>query len=231
MCRISFDPHPELRGEEILEEQFSTLTRLAGGEGQGIAFLDDRRVIKGVEMTSEQLAREVMATPQPFIYHTRRASIGEINDSLCQPFLFPPIIVAHNGHWTRYLAGMENLLRANKLKFVPFHMSDSMVGAFSARAWGTGVLHQLGAQGVWLVSKIDREGKGTLMAVVNSGDFAINCTTGQAASVPVAWEKGDEVVYAKPGSVISLWPRRELIVGEVSFKPLFSIGGKKKGKG
>jgi hypothetical protein len=217
---MAFDPHPELRGKELLEQQFTVLTELAGGEGQGLSFLNTRDTIKGIDLKFPDLAADAALGDEPILYHTRRSSVGAPVDQLCQPFTIHPYIVAHNGHWNFWLSGLEALLRANKLKFVPYHMSDSLVGSLIVRSWGPGTLYQYEAEGVWLVSKTAyKGGPGDLTAIVNSGDLAVNLTTGQAASVPIGWDLNDQIGYVKPGSVIKLWPKIKLVTGSLLAKP------------
>lgn len=226
MCRILFDPTPRGSGEQLLNQQFTVLEKRLGGDGNGMALLKSGKVIKGTKMDVGYLAEKAADQDEPILFHTRLASVGGKVSELCQPFAIDPMVICHNGHWVGWEWGLETLLRAGRLSFVPLHCSDSLVGARLARSFGANYLRHSVGTGVWVVAERRPELKVT--AVVNTGDFAINFETGQAASERVLWEKDDTVLYLQPGSICEIYPTINLLDGEWDSKPYVA---KKKGKG
>lgn len=230
MCRILFNPSPLTTGYVGLEEQMSLLQASAGGDGNGLGLLQSGDIVKGVKVTVDDLAAAALDGDQPFLFHTRRASIGERVDSLCQPFRVeldvkgPPTIVAHNGTWENYRLGVDYLLRQKDLRYLPFNLSDSLVATMMSRYLGPSVFRHYVGSGVWIHAR--KYSNLRVIAVVETGDFALNFTTGEAASEPVGWAKSDSIYYANPGSVFELYPDMKLLGGEMLAKPP-KKGGKK----
>lgn len=215
MCRLFFDPTPQVTGAVLLEKQFTRLEEAFGGDGNGLALIgSDKPLIKGVKMRPSTLAGAAEEFAGPVMFHTRKASIGGVHDSLCQPFYIPHnTIVAHNGHWGHFEQGLDLLLRARIMKYIPMHLSDSLVGALLARSFGPGALINYVGEGVWLHA--NTYPTPIVTAIVNSGSFTINMTTGQAASQPVYWGMDADVRICGVGSVIQLFPEIKVISGSI----------------
>lgn len=219
MCRLYFNPKPANRGLVGLTSQFEQLERVAGGHGNGVALLNQGRVIKGLNKKSDDLAAAAIDDGGPMMFHTRLASIGTISDQLCQPFKVAPLIVAHNGHWWGWNDALTAMLAARKLSYVPQHLSDSLVGALAARAWGSFVISSYIQTGVWMLADL-KTTEPKVMVAVNTGDFCVNLTTGEAASQPVDWVKSDKVGYVQEGSLVALYPELRVLRGGLQKKPI-----------
>ena len=136
MCllAIALDKKPTL---EILRKAWNT-----NDDGAGIAWVpkDSRKVeyIKGIKSVAE-LHEIIQATPLPFVFHLRLASIGGIHEMLTQPFEISKEselnvhnqcdkVLFHNGtetFWDRYFdaAGLDIPVRPNST--TPQPMSDT----------------------------------------------------------------------------------------------------------
>lgn len=106
MCRLALMNNAGIRYIEEhygLENLFNHLERQLGGHGNGICFIykDGSYFIrKGVELTNEEIAEEVLMKLKHIkwiIYHTRLASIGKISDKNCHPFSNNGRVMAMNG--------------------------------------------------------------------------------------------------------------------------------------
>jgi hypothetical protein len=93
--------------EEALAAFFWNLERAWGGEGTGVAalWMGERpqvRVRKGVRLTVEAAAAQVVRWEREgadwFLFHTRRASTGQVATEHCHPFRAGAFVLAHNGH-------------------------------------------------------------------------------------------------------------------------------------
>jgi len=243
MCRLFYDPSPQTRGVNLIEEQLAALEESFGGDGNGMVLLGSgRRPIKGVKVRPRELAEAAVDFKGPVMFHTRKASMGGVVDELCQPFYIPHnTVIAHNGHWGEWGVALDTLLKAGKIHFIPNRLSDSLVGALLARSYGLGAISNYIDEGVWLYADVPsardiREGakqEPKQVVVVNhSGGFCVNFTTGQAASEPVFWSEKDDVQWLARGSILQLFPEIKLLKGTTWVpSPKKQKGTAKKGKG
>lgn len=129
MCRLALMNNKGIRYVEEkygLEKLFNYLERQLGGHGNGVCFIynDGSYFIrKGVNLTNEEIAEEVLMKVNHIkwiIYHTRLASIGNINDRNCHPFNNNGRVMAMNGTERNYtvvnssLTDTENILLTTK---------------------------------------------------------------------------------------------------------------------
>jgi len=74
----------------------------AGGDGNGIGgFVDGKASIaKDIKHTTNAFAFKMLETKwdSGVLFHTRRASVGIVNDDNCHPFVWNNAITIHNGH-------------------------------------------------------------------------------------------------------------------------------------
>lgn len=125
MCRLAMMDNNGIRYIEKkygLENLFNYLEMQLGGHGNGICFIykDGSYFIrKGVNLSNEDIAEEVLRKIKHLkwiIYHTRLASVGNINDRNCHPFNDNGRVLAMNGTERNYvvvnkkLTDTENIL-------------------------------------------------------------------------------------------------------------------------
>jgi hypothetical protein len=100
MCRIVYGTNKVDR--ELLIKLFNDLEKSAGGDGNGIGgFVDGVPFIsKSVKTSVEESVGALMNIEwdNGFLFHTRRASVGLINNENCHPFLWGNTVTIHNGH-------------------------------------------------------------------------------------------------------------------------------------
>lgn len=115
MCRLLYFPaNSEMIrkiGKENLTAFLKQLEKSAGGDGNGIGFFTSKgeaKIFKGVNFKVEDAAEIIYnvitkeKTSSGVIFHTRRASVGNVSDELCHPFQGKGFLLAHNGHWAKY---------------------------------------------------------------------------------------------------------------------------------
>ena len=115
MCRLAIIP-PKLlkeRSNDVLT-LLDVLESVNGGHGNGAAaWLRNGSVWlqKGAKLSNEELIRHMIGVVDDvataFIYHTRLATHGSVDDENAQPFVapedgYPILILAHNGIWYHY---------------------------------------------------------------------------------------------------------------------------------
>lgn len=125
MCRLAMMNNVGIRYIEKkygLENLFDYLEAQLGGHGNGICLIynDGSYCIKkGVKLTNKKIAEDVMEDINDvkwIIYHTRLASVGNINNNNCHPFEYDGKILAMNGTERnysvidKYLTDTENIL-------------------------------------------------------------------------------------------------------------------------
>ena len=125
MCRLAMMDNKGIRYIEKhygLANLFDHLEEQLGGHGNGVCFIYKNGsyfVRKGVNLTNEEIAEEVLMKINHLkwiIYHTRLASVGNINDRNCHPFFNNGRVLAMNGTERNYtvidnkLTDTENIL-------------------------------------------------------------------------------------------------------------------------
>lgn len=116
MCRLVYMSSNKI-DRTFLAKLFEELEKSAGGDGNGIGgFVDGHPIInKSVEKKASEFAGNLLdpAWDNGILFHTRRASVGLINDSNCHPYIYGDTITIHNGHIDGYgvlkLMMLENL--------------------------------------------------------------------------------------------------------------------------
>ena len=118
MCRLALMNNAGIRYVEEkygLENLFNHLERQLGGHGNGICFIYNDGscfIRKGVNLTNAEIAEEVLMKIKHvkwIIYHTRLASVGNINDRNCHPFYNNGRVMAMNGTERNYTVVNEKL--------------------------------------------------------------------------------------------------------------------------
>lgn len=177
MCRLAYVPKPSVVGKDRLEELFTHLELAQGGHGNGLANTKSGRVIKGLDVATESLAKIASQFKSPAVFHTRMASCGQPSDELCHPFSATGRwtgVVAHNGHWNDgvVLAGLA-ALRGRVV-------SDSQAFAELLGEFGVAAVlkHRWPDSGVWLICQRG----GDHLVVAKSGDIRFDPATGIWAS-------------------------------------------------
>lgn len=101
MCRVMYAGTNNI-DSKLLIELFKSLEKSAGGDGNGIGgFVDGEPFIsKSIVRPVEEFAADLvnMKWDNGFLFHTRRASIGSIDDMNCHPYIWGNTITIHNGH-------------------------------------------------------------------------------------------------------------------------------------
>lgn len=118
MCRLALMNNEGIRHIEReygLEKFFNYLERQLGGHGNGICFIyndGSYYINKGVMLTNAEIAEDVLLKLRNLkwiIYHTRLASVGNINDRNCHPFNNNNRVMAMNGTERNYTVANKNL--------------------------------------------------------------------------------------------------------------------------
>jgi len=71
-----------------------------GGDGNGIGgFIGGHPLVsKSTKATADKFVSDMQWDNNRYIFHTRRASVGSIDDDNCHPFIWGNTITMHNGH-------------------------------------------------------------------------------------------------------------------------------------
>lgn len=118
MCRLALMNNAGIKYVEEnygLENLFDHLERQLGGHGNGVCFIyndGSYYIKKGVELSNAEIAEEVLMKIKHLkwiIYHTRLASVGNINDRNCHPFNNKGRVMAMNGTERNYAIVNESL--------------------------------------------------------------------------------------------------------------------------
>ncbi len=101
MCRVAYIQSNKI-DRKLLAKLFGDLEKSAGGDGNGIGgFVDDKPFIcKSAKAPVEDFAGVQIDRnwKNGFLFHTRRASVGVVNNLNCHPFMWDNTITIHNGH-------------------------------------------------------------------------------------------------------------------------------------
>ena len=118
MCRLALMNNAGIRHIEReygLENLFDYLEAQLGGHGNGICFIyndGSYYINKGVNLSNKEIAEDVLLKIKHLkwiIYHTRLASVGNINDRNCHPFNNNGRVMAMNGTERNYIVANKNL--------------------------------------------------------------------------------------------------------------------------
>jgi predicted glutamine amidotransferase len=119
---INIEGIKHIEREYGLENLFNYLEKQLGGHGNGICYIyndGSYYIEKGVDLTNHDIAEGVMSRMKHLkwiIYHTRLASVGNINNRNCHPFECNGNVLAMNGTERKYtvvnkhLTDTENIL-------------------------------------------------------------------------------------------------------------------------
>lgn len=111
MCRLALMNNTGIRyieKEYGLKNLFNHLERQLGGHGNGVCLIYNDGtydISKGVNLTNEEIVDEILMKIKDIkwvIYHTRLASVGNINDRNCHPFEDDGRVLAMNGTERNY---------------------------------------------------------------------------------------------------------------------------------
>lgn len=98
MCRLAYIVNNKT-DKNLLTDLFKTLEKSMGGDGNGIGgFLNGVPVVeKEIKKAAETFVSD-KAWDHGYLFHTRRASVGSIDNDNCHPFIWGKTITMHNGH-------------------------------------------------------------------------------------------------------------------------------------
>jgi len=100
MCRVAYVP--KNIDNNLLIKLLKHLEKEAGGDGNGIGgFLNgEAGTYKNITHPVAFFASKMFETKwdNGVLFHTRRASVGQVNDDNCHPFIWNNEITIHNGH-------------------------------------------------------------------------------------------------------------------------------------
>lgn len=144
MCRIFFNPNPTMEFEQVdLNTFFSTLERVAGGDGNGICLLDEDKMYKSLAKMGSFWLFDYDDIDKRFIYHTRMATTGKVKTYNCQPLTNDKYIIAHNGvfslHSTlKYYLGLNEKYSDSHtiLRLITEHGVLNFYRGFLSRSYG-----------------------------------------------------------------------------------------------
>ncbi len=219
MCRLLFMRPPFERKK--VEDLMTFLEGAAGGDGNGVAILYDGHVktLKGVKLRVQDIVAEVMKAQRPFIFHTRKQSVGPVSDQLCQPFVIDNrTVLAHNGTLFNWKDLAEKMLVNRHLDRMPLVCSDSLIAAHALHKWGPGFIANVVTSGAWLVASV--KPKLEVFGILRTGVLHMDTDGVVASEFPKDWPI-DEADH-KNDTVVSLWPEYKVIQGgqvEVKKKP------------
>ena len=84
------------------------LERNLGGHGNGLVLIKNHKIVffkKGVSYTVTEIYDELIKNDYDYaLFHTRLASIGEINDNNCHPFVNSNTALAMNGTIVKFFS-------------------------------------------------------------------------------------------------------------------------------
>lgn len=118
MCRLALINTEGIRHIEEkygLEKLFNYLEKQLGGHGNGVCFIyndGSYYIEKGVKLTNNEIAEDILSKLNHLkwiIYHTRLASVGNVNDRNCHPFEHNGEVLAMNGTERKYTVVNKNL--------------------------------------------------------------------------------------------------------------------------
>ena len=100
MCRLAYIPSG-IKDKKFLYTLFQNLENEAGGDGNGIGGFIDKKpfIYKNIERGIETFVNEAVdkTWDNGFLFHTRKASMGVVNNNNCHPFNWENTITIHNG--------------------------------------------------------------------------------------------------------------------------------------
>jgi hypothetical protein len=85
-----------------LARALNQLERSYGGDGNGVYSADTGAIVRGVDLTTAEIAYDTFAVDALHVFHTRYATAGGARSSLNHPFTAGAYALAHNGHWSGY---------------------------------------------------------------------------------------------------------------------------------
>ena len=121
-------------------------------DGNGIAWLERKRVVWAKGLSDEKFAEAVASAPLPFIAHARIATCGGDALALCHPFPVNALagaeklhgtddaVIFHNGTWKTWQTTMLDALVRQSKKMPAGAWSDSRAMAWLAHRFGLEVL-------------------------------------------------------------------------------------------
>lgn len=108
MCRLAFFPDEFVYNAQpsAILSFLMYLEKSQGGDGNGFYYLDNDELVKSIETPLGKLFDGY----RPFLFHTRKATHGAINDFNCQPINRKRYVIVHNGIFSdNSLAPLFNL--------------------------------------------------------------------------------------------------------------------------
>lgn len=227
MCRLALMNREGIKLAENnyrggIEVLFDCLENSFGGHGNGYAIFYDNKKIKvkkNVILTNNEIATDILKNLDNIeyvIYHTRLASVGNVNNVNCHPFKIGYNVLAMNGteSWAKpFIAknetDTETILKIateldKNLIEVCSKLGSVFVGAYAGKVFAT-------------------HGRGDL-ELLQSGKGLIF-----ASEFPTAWYKGNIKIYDAPktwieGEKIDIKRLREIKIkataSKVSYVPI-----------
>lgn len=105
ICRLAFFPKgcADVFSFNDMVAILEDLQKSMGGDGNGIYFLGTSQIQKSAKKSIKNLLKRG-PWGDGFIFHTRKATNGDVTDRNCHPFKLPlyKTVIAHNGIWSAY---------------------------------------------------------------------------------------------------------------------------------
>lgn len=165
MCRIAII----YQGMPFLEELLTELIKANGGEGNGLGYFtpDGFPVLhKGVALTAKDIC-SLLPKDTYGLFHTRKASVGNISDDNCQPILIDrDTFLVHNGTWSDHKLARMAMLLQKQIDVAEFqNLSDTVILSKIIQVVGLSFL-DLVDSGVFILFR-----KGAIRVYLHTGNF------------------------------------------------------------
>lgn len=239
MCRVAFISKG-FKNESLLKELFTDLETSNGGDGNGIGGFSDGKslIIKSAKAEVKNFAGLALSQSwdNGFLFHTRKASVGMVNDINCHPFSWGNTVTIHNGHLEGY-----GILKLMMYENIEKYTVDGWTKEKIESTPDSDILsYFITKHGFQIVPMMDC---GTVMTMYPDRTEMYNGYVLQAIFVEGSWifasefsdtmgMKADQWIVFSQGSRIKVFPNTfELITGlYVDGKELCLKKNKRKGK-
>lgn len=204
MCRLMFVPASAKVSRKQLLTQMHALVKSCGGDGNGMAHVSptgDVVIRKGAKLSAADMVDDIITHQKKgnhTIWHTRKVSVGWVDDSQCHPFEIKGRkmrgVLAHNGTW-RDGAVLAHWLGCG---------SDTaalarMLGKFGAAQLLADYIFP--SSGVFLIADTTEPGEPEFRAIHKYGDLEYCQKTGiYASEFSLSWQWWNQTYSVREGT-------------------------------